>query len=123
MAGEQIIRLYRDWKILTLKEKAAICAEQWPLLQDLQSAKAILKEAIVAKSGGILAEETLGQQSRFKEILQDLVELEQENATLLSLHRRSAQRERIHFQKHRRTLGQLRHSYTWTQGPSFASYS
>lgn len=122
---DELFRLYAAWKQLTLHERTALCNERWGQVEELQKAKAGLQGAILAYAEKVprdfIAE--TAQKSLLQSQLQELMQLEQENLSVLSSRRQAAESKSAELARESRVLGQLRHSYVPLRPQGWSSYS
>jgi hypothetical protein len=119
-AADELAQLYAQWRTLTEQEGASIRQGQWPEVETCQAAKSRLQPRILELSATL---EPVLLEARFHRVVDDLVQLERENADLIVAQRADADRQVGEFDRARRSLRQLQRHYRPAAGQNWHSYS
>ena len=116
-AREQLDALYAQWRSLTQAEAEAIRLAAWEQLEQHQAAKAKLQPLMTQA----FAELRLEMPSHFAEresidtairaTVDDLIQLEKNNSTLLAAKRQAAEVQKTDLERTSRNLRQIQRSY------------
>ena len=120
MPADELGELYGQWRVLTVQEGDAVDRSAWAEVDQCQAAKARLQPRIVEVTGRV---EVAVRTTRFRSVLDELIELENRNASLLQQRRREAQSAIGDLDRSCRSLRQIQRSYLPRARQNWQSYS
>ena len=118
--AEELKQLYAQWRLLTEQEGAAIGRDAWLEVSQCQCAKARLQPRVIEVSGKLQGREL---EQGFRAVVDELIELEHRNATLLQNRRREVNLELGDCDRSSRSLRQLQRLYVPQPRQNWQSYS
>lgn len=119
-AMEELSELYRQWRSLTEEEGDAISAGAWSQVEGFQSAKARLQPRITELSQRV---DALTHETRFRPVVEELMQLERRNGAMLQKKRAAAQEQEQVLDRTHRNLRQIQKSYLPPARMHWQSYS
>lgn len=119
-AAEELSELYRQWRSLTVEEGNAISVGAWSHVEGFQSAKARLQSRISELSRRI---DAVTHETRFRPVVEELMQLERRNGAILRKQRAAAQEQEQVLDRTRRNLRQIQKSYLPPARMLWQSYS
>lgn len=128
-ARDQLVALYQEWSRLTVEEGGAIAAGAWLQVDEYQSSKQKLQAPIIEVSQRLEEEWRISQGQRmqdepfFRQMVEELLQLETRNSELIAGHRREAEEQARNLNKATRSLQQIQRLYSGPRDPSWNSYS
>lgn len=116
---------YQRWRQLTEVENLAICAEDWPRVDECQEAKRNLQPVILQFTTQALATtaDRSGFHRRVRTVVQELVSLEHHNNLIISQKREKTQCRLAELNRSAQSLRRVHRSYTQVAHTNWQSYS
>ncbi len=118
--ADELAELYGQWRVLTEQEASAIRQSRWSAVEQCQAAKGRLQPRIEELSHRV---EPAVHESRFRPIVNELVELEQGNAVLLQDCRQAAESRIVEDNRSCRHLRRLQRLFIPPARQNWQSYS
>ena len=119
-ASEELTGLLRQWRLLTEQEGRAIAAGAWLQVDGFQSAKARLQPRITEVSQRL---DAAVHETRFRPLIDELMELERRNAVLLQCQQASVEEQQQSLDRTQRNLRHIQKSYLPPARAHWQSYS
>lgn len=121
----ELLELYREWKLLTEKEGAAIEGSDWTEVRSCQKAKQDLQPRIIRATD--LAKRAPGGGTEFegkiRECVNELIQLETRNSEQLGKRLAAAEKQRNGLDRTSHRLKQVQQSYGGKRGAVWDQYS
>jgi hypothetical protein len=117
---DELAALYEQWRNLTGDEGDAIAAGDWTGVEQFQAAKARLQPRIAEISRRL---DSVTHERRFRSLVEELMQLERRNISLLQRRRQAAEVQRQELDRTSRHLRQLHKSYVPPARTHWQSYS
>jgi hypothetical protein len=126
---DELLALYEQWRLLSLREGQSIDAENWVEVQYCQDAKFALQQKILLITQRVEAELASDEatksefEAHLKRVIGYLITLEHENSDKLSRKRASAEIKQSRFNQAARKLKQIRTLVSSGDNDLWSSYS
>lgn len=119
-ASEELAGLLRQWRLLTEQEGRAIAAAAWNQVDGCQTAKVRLQPRISELCARL---EPGVHEKLFRPVIEDLMQLERQNSSLLDRERAAAAEHQESLDRTRRNLRHIQKSYLPPARAHWQSYS
>jgi len=117
---DELTELYEQWRRLSQEEGRAIDDADWEQVAQCQSGKSSLQPRIAELSERL---EAAVHETRFRSVVEPLMEMERSNQGRLREQRQLAERQKQQLDRSRRQLRQLHQSYVPPARTNWQSYS
>jgi len=118
--ADELAGLFEQWRSLTEDEGRAIEGGAWTQVEQYQTAKTLLQPRITELSARI---EIVVHETRFRAVVEELMELERRNLAILQRQRESAEQRRQELDRASRNLRQIHKTYVPSTRAHWQSYS